>query len=132
MSVIGLDTCSIIDIFRGDKSIKKFLINNNEVLSATILSYLELQFGINPDDKDHKEEQKYYDNFFSEILHFRLTDKACKKTSEIHWKLRKKGRKIDQFDCTIAGIFLSNGVNKILTRNTKHFERIDKIRVIRY
>ena len=44
--MIGLDTSAIIDIFKGDKSIKLILEKNREPLAATIMSYLELSFGL--------------------------------------------------------------------------------------
>ena len=42
------------------------------------------------------------------------------------------GNKIGDFDCAIAGIYLANSVNKIITGNVKHFERIKGLRVIGY
>ena len=46
--------------------------------------------------------------------------------------LKSKGETIEDFDCAIAAILLSNGVNKIITRNKKHFERIKGLTVLKY
>lgn len=39
---------------------------------------------------------------------------------------------IGRFDSMIAGILLANGVDKIITKNVKHFEKIKGLRVISY
>ena len=41
----------------------------------------------------------------------------------------KKGTIIADADCLIAGIAISKGVNKIVTKNKKHFEHIKGIEV---
>lgn len=57
---------------------------------------------------------------------------ASVQASELFWKLRKKGITLGKFDCTIAAIFLSNGISKIITKNQKHFEDIPGLKVISY
>ncbi len=130
--MIGLDTSAIIDIFKGEKKIKKFLENNREPLAATIISYLELFFGLNPEDFKYNEEEKYYDEFFKSLYNIDLTKDSCKEASKIFWNLKSDGKMIEQFDCVIAGLFVANGIKKIVTRNPKHFERIKQLTVINY
>jgi tRNA(fMet)-specific endonuclease VapC len=127
--MIGLDTTAIIDLFKGDPGIKKFIKDNKEPFSVTILSYAELMFGLN---ENNKTEEEYYDDFFSEIYSFDLNKDSCKIASKLKYSLKKKGITIGNFDLLIASIFLSNGVTKILTRNKKHFERLNSIQVISY
>jgi predicted nucleic acid-binding protein len=62
--MIGLDTTAIIDIFKGDKRLRKFLENNTEPLSSTIMNYMELFFGLNPKDSKPAKESEYYRTFF--------------------------------------------------------------------
>ncbi len=130
--MIGLDTSAIIDIFKGSESIKEILLTINEPLIVTEISYLELMFGLDLKNLKHKREEKYYDEFFQSFLTLNLNNKACKKASEIFYDLKKKGKDIEQFDCIIAGIFLSNGIDKIISRNIKHFSNIIGLRVIPY
>ena len=78
--MIGLDTCAIIDLFKGDNSIKS-IIQKNEIFCATTLSYLELQFGMDPDSKIRQKEQLYYDRLFIDLMHLRLNFESCKKAS---------------------------------------------------
>ena len=130
--MIGLDTSTIIDIFKGEEKIKQFLEENKEPLAVTIMSYLELFFGLNPEDPKHTTEGSYYDEFFKSLYNINLTKDSCQEASRIFWKLKKEGKIIDQFDCVIAALFLTNGVNKILTSNPKHFEKIKQLHVISY
>ena len=130
--MIGLDTSAIVDIFRGNEKVKEFLEKNKEPLAATIMSYLELFFGINPGNPHHIAEGEYYDEFFKSLYAIDLTKDSCKEASGIYWILRKEGKTIEQFDCVIAAILIANGINKILTRNPKHFDRIKGLKVISY
>ncbi len=130
--MIGLDTSAIIDIFKGETSIKHFLEHNKEPLAVTIISYLELFFGLSFERTNHIHEAQYYRDFFQRAYHLDLTKETCEKSSEIFWRLTKDGNVIEKFDCVIAAIFLVHGVDKILTRNKKHFERVKGLQVIDY
>ncbi len=130
--MIGLDTSAIINLFEGYDNIKQFLLDNKEPLAVTIASYLELFFGLNPANPKHLEEGKYYEEFFKALYNIDLNKGSCQEDSRIFWKLKKEGRKIDQFDCLIASVFLTNGISKILAGNQKHFERIKQLNIITY
>ena len=130
--MIGLDTSTIIDLFKGNEKVKLVLEKNKEPLVISISSYLELFFGIDAMNSKHNIEASYYRELFSRVYVLNLTQNACEEASNIFWKLKREGREIDQFDCVIASIFLTNGINKIITGNVKHFERIKDLEVIRY
>jgi len=63
---------------------------------------------------------------------FSLTFKEAEKAAELYDKLESKGQLIDDNDILIIGIMLSNGINQIITKNIKHFEKIEEIKVINY
>lgn len=130
--MIGLDTSAIIDVFKGKEAIKNILDDIDEELAVSFMSYLELMFGFNTETIKEKKEEEFYDAFFNSFTNFELTKEACKKASKIFWDLKKRGEEIDEFDCIIAGIFLTKGVNTIITRNVKHFEKIRELKVIGY
>lgn len=130
--MIGLDTTAIIDLFREDLNLKEILEKIDEPLVTTELNYIELVFGIDHENKRAQLEEEYYDEFFNSILSFNITRQVSKKASQIFWNLKKIGRTIEQIDCVIAGILLTNGVQKIITRNKKHFENIKGLEVISY
>lgn len=130
--MIGLDTSAIIDIFKGEQKIKEFLEVNKEPLAATTMSYLELFFGLSPENPRHVMEGNYYREFFKGLYNIELTKGSCEEASKIFWNLKKEGKAIEQFDCIIAALFLKDGIGKILTRNPKHFDRVKQLKVISY
>jgi len=128
--MIGLDTTAMIDLFKGVDSIKQVLNKNKEALCATRVTYLELMFGIDP--AKHKDEEAFYDAFYSTVYALELDAESCKKAGRLFQELKQKGKTIGEFDCVIASMFLSNGIKKVVTRNKKHFEHIPGLSVIGY
>ena len=70
--------------------------------------------------------------FISGMEIFSLGFKEAEKAAEIYDNLESKGKMIDDNDILIAGIMLSNGILKIITKNVKHFEIIKGIEIIQY
>lgn len=130
--MIGLDTTAVIDLFKKDPSIIKLIEKTDEEIASTIITYQELMFGINFTNPVNSYEEKFYDNFFDRIFVLTLDNKSAKKSSEIYWDKRNKGANIGKSDCIISGILIANRVNKIITRNKKHFENIKGLKVINY
>ncbi|MDP3027128.1 MAG: PIN domain-containing protein [Nanoarchaeota archaeon] len=130
--MIALDTNAIIDIFKKDNKILSLINNLNEDLCSSIINYQEIMFGLNLENLKHITEENFYDNFFEGIFIFLLDISSSKKSTGILWNLKKEGRIVDKSDCMIAGILLANGVNKIITKNIKHFEHIPGLKVVSY
>ena len=129
--MIGIDTTAIIDLFKGEEGVRSVLTNVHEPLVTTQLNYLEIFWGIDRTNTKHQKEIEYYDAFFDELKTIALDNYGCKKAAELFWKLRKDGKNIGKFDCIIAALLLSQGVNAIITRNVAEFERAG-MRVIKY
>jgi tRNA(fMet)-specific endonuclease VapC len=130
--MIGLDTDAIIEFFRKDPALISLMRSLDEELTSTIINYQEIMFGLDPQNKKHLEEKDFFDSFFNDLIFLDLNKNSGDKASEIFWDLGKKGIVSGKFDCMIAGILLSNGVNKIITRNVKHFEKIPGLKIISY
>lgn len=130
--MIGLDSCSVIDLFRGNESLKKVIENIDDNLVLNNMCFLELMFGIDFDSQKGKKEESFYDSLFSSLDSFELDNSSCKKASQIMQELMSKGEAIEQFDCVIAAIYLNNEVNSIITRNEKHFSKVKGLKVISY
>ena len=130
--MIGIDSSALIDLFRNDKGIINLLETIEEEIVLNQISYLEIMFGLDFNDPKYNEEENFYDNLFNYFNNLNLDTKASKKSSIIFFKLKKIGKMIELFDCTIAGIYLSNNVSKIITKNVKHFENIEGLKVISY
>jgi len=56
--MIGLDTCTIIDLFQGDKNLIKLIKSLDEEICLSKTSYFELIFGINPKNKNITPKSK--------------------------------------------------------------------------
>src|SRR3989338_4353596 len=99
--MIGFDSSAIIDFFRGDKSLKEVLEKIDEPFALNIVSYSEIMFGIDSSKVNGQTEIEFYDRMFDSCLVFNLDRKACRKASEILWQLKKIGKVIELFDCSI-------------------------------
>ena len=130
--MIGIDTSALIDLFKGDERIYKLLLKIDEKIVSTQINYLEIVIGIDVENKGFSDEKVFFDNLFDDIKLFDLNISSSKFASKIYWDLKRKGKMIGQLDCAVASIFLSNGVNKIITRNKKHFENISGVKIISY
>jgi len=130
--MIGLDTTTIIDLFKGNPDAKKKLVEQKGPYASTILNYQELIFGLNPENPIHKKEGGFYDELFDVIRNLGITKESCKHASKIKWLLKTQGQESDRFDSIIAAIFLTNNITTIITRNEKHFKKIPHLKVITY
>jgi predicted nucleic acid-binding protein len=130
--MIGIDTSALIDLFRGEENIVKLLESIDDNLFTTYINYFEIITGIDIKDGKYNEEFEYFKNLFNDLTLLNLNKKSCEISSLITWELKSKGAIIGKMDIMIAGIFLANGVNKIITRNKKHFENIKGLKVISY
>lgn len=128
-----LDTSFIIDFLKGKENaieaIKKF---DKKQISTTEINVFELMTGVYALKSNVDIEISKVIAFLSALNVLALDRKASIKAGEILGNLIKGGKVIEQTDCLIAGIALSNGICDILTGNKKHFERIPNIKVITY
>ena len=130
--MIGLDTTAIIDLFKGDPFIKKILDNSTDTFYTTIINHQEIMIGINSSDKNLNQEIAFYHQFFDNLTILPMDIHTSAKASDIFWNLKKKGKDIGKFDCIIASILQSHGVEKILTKNVRHFKEIPSLKVVSY
>jgi len=130
--MIGIDTSALVDLFRGEEKIKELFSKLDEEIASTYVNYFEVILGLDLKDSSYYEELEFFKNLFEEVKLLTLNKDSCKSSSLIFWELKKSGMMIGRLDCMIAGILLANGVNKIITRNAKHFENIKGIKVISY
>ncbi len=132
-----LDTTACIDYLNGESSIKEAFELTNYNLYITSISVYEIFIGLEKtrrkkSEKRYKELYNRWKEFCSTITIISLGIKEAEKAAEIYDKLELKGIIIDDYDILIAGIMINNGIKKILTRNIKHFEKIEAIEAIGY
>ncbi len=130
--MIGIDSCALIDLFKEDKNLIESLQGFNEDINLNMFVYAELLIGIDLDNPGHKDELEFYEEVFSRFKNFNIDKESIKLHSKIYWDLKKRGKIISPSDCLIASTYLVNGVDKIITKNKKHFENIKGLKVLTY
>jgi predicted nucleic acid-binding protein len=130
--MIGFDTSALIDFFKSDSSLKKVFDNLDGVFCINDIVYLEFMIGLDDMNKKHSKEEDDLDELIQKLEVYHLDKKSIKLARNIIWDMKRKGNLIGSFDGVIAGIYLSNGVDKIITKNKKHFEGIKGLKVISY
>lgn len=128
-----LDTTFLIDFLRAKKEAIEFLESHQPIaLFTTEINVFELFTGAYLFDKNVDDHTQKITSLLSKLNVLPLDRKASIKAGEIAAKLIKEGKKIEETDCLIAAIAIINGINKIVTANKSHYERIKGIEVISY
>ncbi|MHA1150262.1 MAG: type II toxin-antitoxin system VapC family toxin [Promethearchaeota archaeon] len=135
--MILLDTSACIDYLKGNSEIKKVFEDQEELLYISSITIYEMNIGFERtrrkiSEQRYKQLYKPWLEFISGMEIFSLGFKEAEKAAKIYDILESQGNKIDDNDIIIAGIMLSNGINKIITRNVKHFEKIEGLQLITY
>ena len=135
--MIILDTATCIDYLNGNKNLKEVLLKQEDLIHITAISIYEINIGLERtkrkiSENRYKQLYKIWLEFISGMEIFALGFKEAKKAAEIYDNLESKGLRIDDNDVLIAGIMISNGIKKIITKNVKHFKRIQNIEIVSY
>lgn len=120
--MIVLDTSVLIDYFRGKNSSFDFVSNSDA--ATTVVTYHEILSGIK--HRKAKKEEAFYRRFFSDIKILDLDLKAVEESSDIMARLLSQGRVVNTLDVLISGIAMTNGADKIVSRD-KDFLEISKV-----
>lgn len=124
-----IDTTFLIDLVHNNKEAVE-ITKTNEIFLTTQINMFEFIRGLFYREISEKKFKKILE-LFENIRVLSLDDKSLIKSAEISINMLKNGEKIEDNDCLIVGIALSNNVTTIITRN-KHFERIKGIKVETY
>ena len=121
----------------GNKQLKKIIFEQENLIHITSITVYEIGIGLERtrrkiSEQRYKELYKSWMEFISGMEVFPLSFKEAEKAAEIYEILESKGQLIDDNDILIIGIMLSNGMNQIITKNIKHFKKIEEIKVINY
>jgi len=135
--MILLDTSACIDYLNGNKEIKKVIEEQDELVHITSITIYEMNIGFERtkrkiSEQRYKQLYKPWLEFISSMEIFALGFKEAEKAAEIYDVLESQGKAIDDNDILIAGIMLTNGIKKLITKNVRHFERIEEIEFITY
>lgn len=128
--MICIDTDCIIDFLKEKEEAVSLFNRYKDEIVTTEINVFEVFIGIyTKGDYFDKEESAL--KFFNSLDILKIHGWG-KKSAEILANLIKGGNIIEQNDCFIAVIMLVNGCNKIITRNKKHYSRINGIEVLSY
>ncbi len=135
--MIVLDTSTCIDYLDGNEKLKEIIFEQESIIHITAITVYEINIGLERTKrKISVERYKYlyrtWMEFISRMEIFPLGFKEAEMASKICDTLESKGQIIDDNDILIAGIMLTNGIKKIITKNVRHFERIEGIEIIKY
>ena len=133
--MICLDTAFIIDLLKNRKgAVNKFSELKNVDLATTSISLYEIKAGIyRKYDASLIQSELIQFNDFLESMHIlNINNASIQLSAEINGELTKTGSIIGDFDILIAGICLSNGCSRIVTKNVKHFSKIKGLKVETY
>lgn len=130
--MICIDSDCIIDFLKGKENAIKTIEKYKYELMTTEISVFEIFFGVYIQKEINENEIMTAENFFNSIDVFSFNKECGNISAKILTNLIKNGKTIEQNDCFIAAIMKKNRCDKIITRNEKHFSRIEGIKVIGY
>ncbi len=127
-----IDTSVIIDACRNDsaalKKLKEIENTGEGIIASPAL--FELFSGIARSSRSENEKNKVM-GILQEYPIASLDSKAAGKAGLIDGQLAKQGNSIGIIDTLIAGIAITQGM-AVLTKNKKHFSRIEGIKIESY
>ncbi|KKL55846.1 hypothetical protein LCGC14_2251330 [marine sediment metagenome] len=135
--MILLDTPACIDYLNGNKELKKIIEDQGDMIHITSITIYEMNIGFERtkrkiSEQRYKQLYKPWLEFIRSMEIYSLGYKEAEKAAEIYDLLESQGHRLDDNDILIAGIMLTNGIQEIITKNIKHFERIEGIEIIEY
>jgi|SRR3989344_845369 len=126
--MVCLDSDVLINFLRNDAKTINLIENlkqQGKPISITSINSFELLKGIPKLSRmDKNKVIDFLTNF--NILSFNFD--SSKKAAEIFYDLKSKGEIIDIADILIASIVLANN-ELFITGNSKHFERIEELKI---
>jgi len=128
--MVCLDTDIMVAFFRGDPAAIKKINDFSKFgiqLSTTPINVCELYIGAYKSKKP-EENMKMIEDFLQNLICLNLNFNQCKLIGFLSNELRVKGSFIGEMDILVAGLSILYD-EVLVTRNTKHFEIIEGLRV---
>lgn len=129
--MICIDSDCIIDFLKDKEEAVGVIAKYKGEIVTTEINIFEVFLGIYSLKREHEKEEELAESFF-DSLEILGMDGWGRKSAKIFANLIKQGKVIELNDCFIAATMIVSGCNKIITKNVKHFSRIEGIEVIPY
>ena len=130
--MICLDSDCIIDFLKGKNEAVEIVNQYKDEIVTTEINRFEIFFGVYIRKEISEKEENAAKSFFDSIEVLSFEENCGERAARFLASLSKKGNIIDQNDVLIGSVMINNGCKKIITRNEKHFSRMEEITVIAY
>ena len=127
------DTSFLVDIMKSDKdAIRKAdeIEKTGNTIAVTSISIFELFVGVNLSIKQEQERNKIT-RILNGLSTISFDEDSAREAGRIFAQKRRNGLVIDPEDSMIAGI-CSRRNEILITRNIKHFQDIENVRIESY
>ena len=127
-----LDTTFLVDVLRGDESVADRLARLDEEGTAFVsaITIMELAEGIRRADASDSEREAV-EGMLEDVTELPFDRDCGLLAGQLNADLANAGEPIDETDVMIAATALVHG-HAVLTRNRKHFERVEGLSVETY
>jgi tRNA(fMet)-specific endonuclease VapC len=126
-----IDTDRIIDFLKGDeKTVEKLISLLDEGLAVSVISLAELYEGVYGSDNPEKS-MKGLNDFLTNVTILDVDSEISRVFGNKRASLRKEGKLIDNFDLLIAATCMHYDIT-LITNNTRHFEKIEGLNILRF
>lgn len=123
-----LDTNIVIAYFKGEPAISEKVLSQIEEVALSSLVVAELDYGAKVSQKAGENLAKLYS--FIELVEVVPFDLDCAKAlGTIKSKLRLSGKPTGEVDALIAATAMNYNAT-LVTRNQKHFENIEGLKLV--
>ena len=132
MKAVG--TTFLIDVLKNNKDalLKSLELDKEPMIFTTEANVYEIVSGIWQQKTNKERALNELETLINKLTVLPLDHKASLKAGQISGTLMQQGKMIDDLDCIMAGIVLTNGCDTIVTRNSRHFKRIEGLNIEEY
>jgi tRNA(fMet)-specific endonuclease VapC len=133
--MICLDSSFVIDYLKGvPEALRVFEQHEEEEFVLTELCVFEVGIGYFSLLSKTKNTEMFlqFIDFASTFTILPMTNLFAFDAAAYYTRLKSTGRTFGITDCLIAGVMNANKVNKIITRDTEHYQRLPHLEVITY
>jgi predicted nucleic acid-binding protein len=133
--VKAIDTTVLIDHARGSEQAHEVVrrLRASGGIATTEFNAYELLSGVYSRPRaEARTRAVQFDRFLQRLTVLPFGRAAAHRAARIYCDLAERGESVDDVDLLIAATCLTAGVDTMVTRNRKHFERIPGLRVETY
>lgn len=126
-----LDTCFLVDLLRGDPGAVE-ASGRLKGATTTAVNVYELFFGVYYAAGDPRRRAAEAERLVERLEVLPLGEDGAKASAKVMAELYRGGEALDVMDVFTSCIGMQRGCSEVLTRNTRHFSRVQGIEVETY